>query len=111
MLLLELRVTLLLRSFSNGEGDEIFSYKTTSRFFKLCCDNSSWLKMLNVGEFLWIRFLWTTPSLLEIEKYVDVYITMITWYKGVLRHSSTVTAEKCTKKCDVRAELLFVLLN
>lgn len=111
MLLLELRVTLLLRSFSNGEGDEIFSYKTTSRFFKLCCDNSSWLKMLNVGEFLWIRFLWTTPSLLEIEKYVDVYITMLTWYKGVLRHSRTVTAEKCTKKCDVRAELLFVLLN
>ena len=42
---LELRVTLLLRSFSKGDGDENFSCKTTSRFFKLCCDNSSWLKM------------------------------------------------------------------
>ena len=40
-----------------------------------------------------------------------VYITMIKWYNGVLRRSRTVTAKKCTKKCDVRAELLFVLMK
>lgn len=62
ILLLELKITLLLKSFSNGDGDEIFSYKTTSRFCKLCCDNSSSLKMSNVGELLWIRFLGTTPQ-------------------------------------------------
>lgn len=50
VLLLELRVTLLLKSYSNGGGDEIFRCKTTSRFFKLCCDNSSSLKMSNVGR-------------------------------------------------------------
>ena len=47
VLLLALKITLLLKSFSNGNGDEIFSYKTTSRFFKLCCDNSSSHKMSN----------------------------------------------------------------
>lgn len=48
------------------------------------------------------------PNLLEIEKYVVVYITMIKWYNGVLRCSLTVTAKKCTTKCDVRAELSFL---
>lgn len=47
VLLLALKITLLLKSFSNGNGDEIFSYKTTSRFFKLCCDSSSSHKMSN----------------------------------------------------------------
>ena len=61
VLLLALKITLLLKSFSNGNGDEIFSYKTTSRFFKLCCDNSSSHKMSNGWKFLWISFLGTTP--------------------------------------------------
>ena len=36
---------------------------------------------------------------------------MIKWNNGVLRRSLTVTVKKWTEKCEVRAELLAVLLK
>ena len=36
---------------------------------------------------------------------------MIKWNNGVSRRSLTVTAKKWTEKCEVRAELLVVLLK
>ena len=66
VLLLALKITLLLKSFSNGNGDEIFSYKTIRVFSNFVAIIQARIKCQTDENFSGLVFWGPHPSLLEI---------------------------------------------
>ena len=62
-------------------------------------------------KFPGVDFLETTPKFTKRKKNSSsrVYVLHKTSHQEISRPSRAVTATKCTKKCDARAELLFSL--
>ena len=69
--------------------------------------------MSNAGEFSGVEFLETAHKFRKRKKNSSscVYVLHKTPHREISCPSRAVTAKKCTKKCDARAELLFWLLS
>ena len=69
--------------------------------------------MSNVGEIPGVEFLLTAPKFRKRKKNSSscVYVIHKTCHQEMSRPSRAVKANKCTKKCNARAELLFWLQN
>ena len=64
-------------------------------------------------KFPGVEFLETAPKFSKRKKNSSscVYVLHKTSHQEISRPSRAVTAKKCTKKCNARAELLFWLLS
>ena len=96
-----------------GIGSENVSLKKHSRFsntvaFILIC----W-KCLIQANFPRVDLLGTALKFRKKKKHSSllVYVLRKAWNQAFSRRSRAVTAKKCTKKRDARAELLFCLTN
>ena len=76
-------------------------YRAYSIFF-----NSS-----NVGNFFDVKFYRTASKFRKRKRKLSSFVPVLdkTWNQAVSRCSRVTTAEKCTKKCDACAKLLFCL--
>ena len=108
-------VTKTLGKFSNDDGDGsenvtikiIFAFfQTSSQLFQLALN----VKCSRV-KFSGDEFLETAPKFRKRKKNYSscVYDLHKTCHQEISRPSGAVTAKKCTKKCNARAELLFWL--
>ena len=100
--------------FSNGDGSENVTIVMKSRFSKRRRDYSNAVfKCQMKVKLTGVEFLETAPKFRKRKKNWSscVYVFHKISHQETSRPSRVVTAKKCTKKCNARAELLFWLLN
>ena len=93
----------------DGDGYENVTYNVNSRCFKLDRAFSISFSSSNLGNFFWSCILKYCSKVQEKKKKVVVFVHVLHKTRNWVfsRRSRAVMAEKCFKKRDARAELLF----
>ena len=81
-----------------------------SRSFKLYRDYSNSLTLSNASEVFWSRIPGTVSKFIKRKK-ISLSVVNVLHKKCEIRQFHVVVVQKCTKKRDVRAVLLFYLLG
>ena len=105
----------ILESFSNDDGNDSqnVTINMNSRFSNFIAIIPTRFKCWMLVKFPRVKFVGTAPKFRKRKKNSSscVYVLHKTSHQEISRPSRAVTAKKCTKKCNARAELLFWLLS